>query len=297
MTEPSGDWAQTIVHLLAIADRLEGHGQLNNAKLARAAADALTRRAAYSLNLPRDPDDNVSDLNHLLVALPGLGLSEELASAMSRGAAAMAANRLPLHDEIPHPFVCRTCGELTLAAPDAPCATCGAWPTTFQQFQPVYWLDDLHPREALSQLEAAPAIIASLLEGLDEEHLSRTPADGGWAMRQIVAHIRDAEAVLHSRLGLMTAQENPILESLAVFAWATSEENRPPTTAELFQTYRESRRETVAILKGLAAWDWWRTGRHKEFGMVTILQQASYFSAHEQTHFAGLTALRNAATP
>ena len=30
--------------------------------------------------------------------------------------------------------------------------------------------------------------------------------------------------------------------------------------------------------------DWWRTGRHEEFGVVSIKQQASYFASHEWTH-------------
>ena len=30
--------------------------------------------------------------------------------------------------------------------------------------------------------------------------------------------------------------------------------------------------------------DWWRTGRHEEFGVVSIKQQVSYFASHELTH-------------
>jgi hypothetical protein len=37
--------------------------------------------------------------------------------------------------------------------------------------------------------------------------------------------------------------------------------------------------------------DWWRTGRHEEFGVVTIRQQVSYFAAHESTHLAQIRAL------
>lgn len=288
MIEPTDDWSQTIVHLLALADRLEGHGQYNIAKLARASADSLARRAAYSLNLSSDPDDLVSDLRHLVPALSIFGLGQELAQATSRGAEAMAGGRLPLIDETPTPYVCRTCGVLVMAAPEAPCATCGAWPATFQRFPPVYWLDDLRPKEALAQLRSTPETVSALLAGRDEEQLARPAVDGGWSARQVVAHLRDAEGVLRARLQLMIDQDDPVLESLAVFAWATDEANRPPTTAEIFQAYRSSRRESIALLESLPPDGWWRTGQHKEFGRVTILQQASYFSAHEQTHLASL---------
>ncbi len=292
MNEPAGDWANTVVHLLGVAERLEGHGQINVAKLARAAADALLRRAAYTLDLPADPEALVTSLNQLAAALPAFGVSEDVTQAMARGATAINAGRLPLYDEIPAPFVCRACGEATMTPPSAPCPVCGAWPTTFQRFQPVYWLDELRPFDALAQLRATPDAVAHLLSGLTEEQLSRPTADGGWSMRQVVSHLRDAEGVLRFRVQLMAEQDNPVLESQAVFAWATSEENRPPTTDEIFQTYRASREESLGILESLPGGDWQRRGQHTEFGPVTILQQASYFAAHEQTHLASLARLR-----
>jgi hypothetical protein len=285
----------TIAELLAVADRLEGHGQYNLAKLTRAAADALARRAAHALNLPPDPARLVGTLGRLAAALPGYGLSSELAAALVRGTTAMGEGRLPLIDETPDPYVCRACGELHMAQPIAPCPRCGAWPATFQRFRPVYWLDALGPRAALAQLEETPRVVAGLLAGLDEAHLSRPADDGGWSMRQIVAHLRDAEGVLRFRVQLMIEQANPTLESLAVFAWATEEGERPATTTAIFETYQASRRETMALLQGLPPDGWQRLGQHKEFGQVTIQQQASYFSAHEQTHLAALVALREAA--
>ena len=295
MSEPTADCAQTIVQLLATADRLEGHGQYNLAKLARAAADALARRAAYALNLSPDTASLLDGLGRLAVVLPALGLGDDLSAALTRGAAVMAAGRLPLIDETPDPYVCRTCGRLDMARPTTPCPICGAWPATFQQFRPVYWLDALRPREALAQLAQTPGVVAGLLAGLDEAQLSRPGDDAGWSMRQVVAHLRDAEGVLRFRVQKMIEQDDPTLESLAVFAWATSEDDRPQTTAAILETYEASRRETLALLHALPPGDWQRTGQHKEFGQVTILQQASYFSAHEQTHLAALAALQGTA--
>ncbi len=296
MAEPTADrntqLGNTIVQLLAAADRLEGHGQYNLAKLARAAADSLARRAAYALNLPPDPAGLADILGRLAATLPGEGLSDGLAAALVSGAAAMTDGRLPLIDETPDPYVCRTCGELLMAPPAAPCPTCGAWPATFQHFRPVYWLDALGPREALAQLAQTPDVVAGLLARLDEAQLSRPAGDGGWSMRQVVTHLRDAEGVLRFRVQLMMEQDNPTLESLAVFAWAASEGERPATTAEIFQTYQASRGQSLALLHSLSPEGWQRPGRHKEFGQVTIQQQASYFSAHEQTHLAALSALR-----
>ena len=295
MSQPTAGREHAIARLLATADRLEGHGQYNLAKLARAAADSQARRAAYELDLPADAAGLIDSLGQLAAELAAQGLDGDLPAALFRGTAAMAAGRLPLIDETPDPYVCRTCGHLVMSRPAASCPVCGAWPATFQQFRPVYWLDALGPREALAQLAQTPDVVAGLLAGLDEAQLNRPGDDGGWSMRQVVAHLRDAEGVLRSRVQMMIEQDAPTLESLAVFAWATAEDDRPPTTTAIFQTYEVSRRETLALLQGLSPLDWQRTGQHKEFGLVTILQQASYFSAHEQTHLAALAALRVAA--
>ncbi len=47
MTNRKAEWRGTLSYLLALAAKLEGEGQYNIAKLARAVAEALTRPAAY----------------------------------------------------------------------------------------------------------------------------------------------------------------------------------------------------------------------------------------------------------
>ena len=98
--------------------------------------------------------------------------------------------------------------------------------------------------------------------------------------------------MLNFRLELFLKEEQPILESKAVFEWATNEEERPPSTLEIFETYRASREETIAKLESLPLADWWRTGRHEEFGVVSIKQQVSYFASHELTHLPQIERLR-----
>jgi uncharacterized damage-inducible protein DinB len=154
-------------------------------------------------------------------------------------------------------------------------------------------LDALEPFAALETLHQTPLDVAALLAGLSEEALSQPPADGGWAIRNIVSHLRDAEGVLSFRLSLLLEQEHPLLESKAVFEWATKEEEHPPTTQEIFDTYRASRQETIAKLESIPLSDWWRTGQHEEFGPVTLRQQVSYFAAHEITHLPQIELLRH----
>lgn len=292
MPTPNEQWADDLVHLCSLAAKLEGEGQYNIAKLLRAAADAMTRRAAYRLDLPPNTARMSIEIERAVAALSTWEVSAEMVAALKRGAAAMAEGRLPLIHETPHPYVCRTCGQVVLGEPAARCPTCGAWPTTFRRFLPVYWLDALDPFAALERLRQTPAEVATLLEGLSEDVISRQPEDGGWSIRNIVSHLRDAQGVLSFRLNLLLEHENPSIESKAVFEWASREQDRPPNTQEIFDSYRASRQETIAKLESIPLEDWWRSGRHEEFGTVTVRQQASYFASHEITHLPQIERLR-----
>jgi hypothetical protein len=284
----TSEW-NTLVHLLSLALRLEGEGQYNLAKIARAKADSMSRCAAWELNLPSNKETLVRDIGHLAASLD----DDDLATTFRAGASALAEGRLPLIHETPHPYVCRTCGHLTLGGVPEKCPDCGAWAGTFQWFPPVYWLEALDPAEALERLRKTPLEVAALIEGLTEEQMTRQPADGGWAIRNIVAHLRDAQGVISFRIDLFLKEENPVLESKAVFAWARDENERPPSTREIFETYQASRREMLAKVESLPFADWWRTGRHEEFGVVSIKQQVSYFASHEVTHLPQIESLRH----
>lgn len=292
MTINPPNWTDTLVHLLALASKLEDEGQYNLAKLARAAADSLSRQVAYQIPAPSDVDALAADIKQTAAALASLGVAAELTSALAQGAEVMAGGGAPLFSLIPHPYVCRTCGHLLLSEPAANCPTCGAWPLTYQRFMPNYWFDALEPPAAQARLRQTPDDVAALLEGLSEAQLTQTPADGGWAIRNVLVHLRDAQDVLAYRLELFLAQEHPMLEAKAVWAWATNEEERPPTAQEIFSTYQASRADTLATLARLPWADWWRTGWHQEFGEVTLRQQVSYFAAHELTHLSQIAALR-----
>ncbi len=275
---------ETFLHLLALASRLEGEGQYNLAKLARAAADSMSRHAANPIHIPTNIAELAADIEKTAAALSDLGMDASLVGALERGAAAMVEGRLPLIHETPHAYVCRTCGHLALGEPAEKCPNCGAWPVTYQKFPPVYWLDALEPLAALERLRRTPVEVAELLKDLPEEILSRQPRDGGWTIRNIVSHMRDAQGVISFRVDLFKKEEHPLLESKAVFTWATNEAERPPSTLEIFESYRASRAAMLAALESFPLVDWWRTGFHEEFGEVTLRQQVSYFASHEITH-------------
>jgi hypothetical protein len=94
-------------------------------------------------------------------------------------------------------------------------------------------------------------------------------------------------------LTLLLEQDDPSLESKAVFEWASKTEDESPMSGMIFKSFKKSRCETISTLERIPLADWWRTGRHEEFGQVTILQQVSYFTVHELTHLPAISFLRS----
>jgi hypothetical protein len=66
------------------------------------------------------------------------------------------------------------------------------------------------PFAALTTLRQTPVEVAALLQGLPEELLNQPANDGGWAIRNTVTHLRDAQEVLAYRLDLFTQSEHPV---------------------------------------------------------------------------------------
>lgn len=291
MSVDQKEMVETVVMAHALATRLEEAGQYNIAKLMRAAADSQVRQSAYRLDLPGDKTALAGEVMNFIGELSKLDFDEQLITALQNGTMRMTEGRLPLINETPHPYVCRSCGLLTMHKPVSSCPNCDARKETFQRFPPVYWLEAFDPYNCLEKLRQTPVEISRLLTGKDEDTLNRSPEDGGWTIRNILSHLLDAQGVLNFRVNLMLTQENPELKSLAVFDWAINDQERPASTQDILATYRDSRQETLLRLESIPLADWWLTGLHQEFGSVTIRQQVSYFAMHEISHLPSIVRL------
>ena len=288
----SADWKDVLLPLLTLASQLEDEGQYSLAKLARATVDSLGRRASYQHARPINKQELVEALGKITNELAGFGVEEDLLAALRRGTSSLSEGRLALINDTPHPYVCRTCGHIVLGAVTEKCSTCGAWPDTFQWFAPNYWFEALDPFTAVEKLRQMPLEVEALLRDVPEQAMTRQPQESGWALRNILTHLRDSQGVLDYRLELFEKEEHPKLESKAIFEWATRREENPPTTQDIFSDYKATRAKILARLEDLPLADWWRTGQHEEFGTLSIKQQVSYFASHELTHLPQIERLR-----
>jgi hypothetical protein len=286
--DPSGGVASS-TNLLALAARVESEGRYNVAKLLRAAVIARMQRGADEAleATPRGDGllEALADVAHAFAADP---LLAPLSEPLRAGTRAFAAGGVPLIDEVADPRVCRRCGHVAMPeAPDA-CPRCGADGVTFLVQRPVWWLERYDPASAMSQLERTPARVRALLDRVPTPDWPRRPEPGTWSPHEVLSHLRDAQGVLEQRVEAILEHDDPDLEAKMVWSW--NQEARPATTQEVLDAYLASRTRVLERLRGAPAETWWRTGRHREFGRLTLTQQVSYFAAHEPTHLRQLRA-------
>ncbi len=251
-------------------------GQINLHKLLEAAVFSIPRRAAYA-----GAGATLADLDSVVSGLRELGLASELAAALDHSAAMAQTGGVPMSGDAPDVFVCRVCGHTALAAAPARCPICGAWGASFRRFMGIFNVDNPDPLASLALLSHGPATVEALIGDLAEDSTTLDPAPGEWSIQRALQHLVDAQDVFSGRLERMLKEENPPL--VVEFVWTKAAETQ--TTRDLLDKFRHKRAATVARLESLPMKAWGRTGRHDEFGVVTVLHQVGYFAYHEAFHY------------
>lgn len=276
-----------LVRLERAAASLEAGGLYGGGKLLRGAAFALATRDACAAG-PLTGDDLLAELDALAATLRAADMPESLLTALGNARVAAAASHGLLLAEAPALFVCRTCGWLAMeAAPDR-CPVCGERAITFREFTPAYFLEPLPIPVLLASLETAEGELRELIAGLGDASMDQQPISGEWGVRDVISHLLFAERLLAERIRLLLTEDDPDLAAAAVWNYATD----PRTASDLLDDFAESRGRTLAALRGLSLESWERSGRHAEFGRVTVRMQASYFAKHERHHFPQIEQIR-----
>jgi hypothetical protein len=146
--------------------------------------------------------------------------------------------------------------------------------------------------EDLERFRRGPELLATVLTGAAGEEVDFAPAPGKWTIRQIMAHLADAELVGAHRLRLVIAEENPALTAFDQEAWTRNldYERRRPTQS--LDTFRRLRAENYELLKGLPESAFERTGAHTENGPMTLRSLLEGYAGHAESHARQLQAIR-----
>jgi len=145
----------------------------------------------------------------------------------------------------------------------------------------------LRLEEAVAILERTPAAVGALLEGAPETFVRATEGEGTWSPYDVVGHLAYGERAdwLERARHILSGDPRPFtpFDRTAMFR-----ESEGKTLGELLATFAELRaRNLTELLElNLGAGDLVRTGRHPDFGEVTLGQLLAAWVVHDLDHVA-----------
>jgi len=148
-------------------------------------------------------------------------------------------------------------------------------------------LSDLSTEALVGVFEAAPARLRLALERLSETDEVAHPIEGKWSIREIVAHLADAETVGAARFRFTLAEPGALLPVYDEAAWARALDyqdaavGRLADTAALFSALRLA---TARLLRRQPDEAWRRRARHPHWGEISLRELLELSADHGERH-------------
>jgi hypothetical protein len=145
--------------------------------------------------------------------------------------------------------------------------------------------------EIIKALRAGPIVLRALVRDLPDNVLRRRPADGEWAIVEVVAHLADTEERALGRTRRMLAEDEPALAPYDPHALSVERDYIGMDVAAELGRFGDLRGETLELLDGLTDGEWRRVGHHGEHGAITVEDLAAHTAGEDADHFAQIARL------
>jgi len=146
--------------------------------------------------------------------------------------------------------------------------------------------------ESLERFRRGPELLAMVLTGVYGDETDFSLAPGKWSIRQLIAHLADAEMVGAQRFRQVIAEDNPPLGAFDQDAWARNLDYARKQPKQSLESFRRVRAENYELLKSLPESAFERTGVHSERGAVTLRQLLDTYAEHAESHARQMQAIR-----
>ena len=146
------------------------------------------------------------------------------------------------------------------------------------------WRGGLPKDGVLKALREAGNSLLSELYGLDEDELRWRPGEGEWSLKEIAAHLRDAEELALAQLNAFVSSPSAPLPAWDVDLLPQERDYQGEEIARLLASFRGTRRETTYLLWGLTEADWQGSAEHPYRGAVTLGEIARELAQHDLEH-------------
>jgi len=146
--------------------------------------------------------------------------------------------------------------------------------------------------ELLERYRRGPELVALVLTGVFGEEEDFAPAPGKWTIRQLAAHLADAELAAAYRCRLIAAEDNPTIVAWDQDAWSRNLDYARRKPKQSLESFRRMRAETYDLLKALPEAAFARTGNHSERGSITLRQLVDLMAQHAESHSRQMQSIR-----
>src|SRR5712692_6077413 len=136
----------------------------------------------------------------------------------------------------------------------------------------------------LKALREAGGSILLEFHGLDERTLRRLPTEDDWCLKEIAAHMRDAEELALLQLTALLEGAGEPLPVWDIDILPSERDYRAANLAELLGELHHLRRETTQVLWGAGNRNWRARARHPYRGEISLEEIARELAQHDLEH-------------
>jgi hypothetical protein len=145
-------------------------------------------------------------------------------------------------------------------------------------------LDPRAREEHFAILEATPARIRSLVNGLTDAQLETPYRPGGWTVRQVVHHLPDSHMNAYVRMKLAVTEDQPAVKTYEEGLWAELPESKTAPVGMSLDLLDALHRRWLAFLRAMPETDFRKTFAHPEWGIVSIDESLGMYAWHCRHH-------------
>ena len=139
-------------------------------------------------------------------------------------------------------------------------------------------------KEPLTIQAATPRKIERLIKGVAPGKLRKRPASDKWSVREIIAHLADAEIVGGFRMRLILGAPGTPIVPFDQDVWVANLHYDKRDARKALEQFRVLRETNLAMLKTLTPEQWKHFGMHAERGQESIEHMVRMFAGHDLNH-------------